>query len=764
MHLARSGYDGQSNEIRDLVRVEYIVNYTYNANTSTDTLSNDHQFQAIPNLLPNASMVVDPLPCEYNGTIDISWDSATDPNNDNLNYNVYILDESDGTVALTVALGISTTSVTDVDISSLANGFYNIKIEACDASGCESFLWDGLFGNTGDHLYLGGTGSILRTKGNGNWLNAAIWEENTGTCDSWVDVAGAPDDTYSGWTVVSPADSVVVESGTAIPQTGMVEGVVNALGHVTGNVLMLKTGAIVYCQGDWNVGNVISGSASIIMNGDNAQTFKANNNTLGDIKFKGVGVKTFETGSYQVDIKGDMVVLSDAEVNQAGGAINVSGELTLESSATGNATFIPGGGTFSVSNDSVDVEQVVSFSDKVYSISVPASGVTTPASAGITNGIYSWDNAQGSWVATASDDVLLRGVGYMCKSSNDLKYSGNISQDNVDVSVTRSGNGLGWNFLGNPFTSAINWESIGFDSNVIADKFWLWNQESQVYGAYNGLVNMGVNLDADNPSIIPSGHSFWIKVKEGYSSANFPFAQSDRVSNSHSYLKSIGGTEYESVRLIGCSGDYSDEIAIVDVYEAVPGVDGYDVEKKLSGKAGTFEIFTQTGVDKLSIDSQPISGNTLIALGYSTEQAGQYSISLSSQITGLDVLLEDKLMNETFNLSGGSAYDFEVPQAGLDSERFLVSFIIKVPADIKNGVADESINCYTEQGKIFANTADIAGDVNFRVYDLSGKLRKAGRLSETGRNLIGEFTPETYVIKFHLLHENLIIVKKVTAF
>lgn len=748
VHMVRSGYDSESNEIKDMVRVEYIVDYTYNQITTTKKFSENHLFQSIPNLLPNASAVIDPLPCEYNGNIDISWFSATDPNKDNLTYNVYILDAIDGTVVMTPAVGISETIVPDVDISSLADGFFNIKIEACDASGCQSFMWDGLFGNTGDHLFFGGAGSLHRTKGTGSWANVGIWEVNTDVCDSWISASGPPDQNYSGWVMVSSTDSVVVEAGTTIPLKGLVEGVVNVQGDVLGDNLILGPGARVFCAGDWNVSNVTFGNASVILNGSSSQVFKANSSSFGNMRFEGGGVKTLENGTYDINIEGDLEIASESQLNQVGGNLNISGQLILESSSASNATFLPIAGSISVADDSVQVQQLVSFSGRVYDIAVPVSGNTTPASAGITSGIYKWDNALGRWEIVSSDEVMQRGRGYVCMSSNDLSYSGEIAQSDVDVLVTRTVNGLGWNFLGNPFTAGIDWDNLAFDVNKIADNFWLWNQESQVYSTYSGATQIGVNLDDENPSVIPSGHSFWVKVKTGYTSVNFPFLRSDRVGNSHSYLKSTDSLSYESIRLFGHAGQNIDEIAIVDVDVADAGIDIYDSDKMFSGKGGVLEIFTRSGNSDLSINSLPVSPDVEIPLGYSSQQTGQYAISVASDLNDFEVVLRDNVAQKAVNLSQSGEYRFEVLQSGINEDRFVISFLAKVATNIEKKEDDKDIRCYSDQGRIFAEMNNLSGEVSFMVFDLSGRMIEDGRLSGIGNCYIGTFGIGVYLIRF----------------
>ena len=748
IHIARSGYDSENTEIRDKVKTEYLVSYTYNEISGTKTLVNNYQFQSIPNLPPNSGMIINPSPCEYSQTIDISWETVSDPNNDNLTYSIYIIDESDGTTAMTVATGITGTSVSDVDISSLAAGFYNIKIEACDGAYCESFLWSGLYGNAGDHLYLGKAGSLKRTKHSGLWTDVLIWEETTGTCNSWVDATSAPDNTHSGWVKISVGDSVSIGAGTSVPVNEFIDGIVNVHDNINANNFILNTDSKIYCSGDLNLQNSVTKESEIILNGDTPQIVKANNLSLNDLSFYGRGEKTFESGDYQVDISGNIHIAPESTVIQNGGTINITGKLILESSPALNATFLPSSGNINVSNDSVKIKQVISQPDKVYSISVPATGNTTPASAGITSGIYYWDNPKGIWTAVGQDELLQRGTGYVCKSLNNLSYSGDVFQSEQFINVTRSAAGLGWNLLGNPFTAAIDWELIDFNQNEIADQFWIWNQSNSVYGVYSSTTGVGVNLDSPTPSVIPSGHSFWIKVNQGYSSSVFPFTKNSRVKNSNSYLKSASLPKYESVRIISHSGLLEDEIALVDVKDASQGVDIYDAEKFLGNDENVLEVFSLISDKKLSINSQPLSEETTIPLGVSCKSSGIYSISLRSNQTDFTVLLKDSLINKIVNLSSSGSYEFEITQSGVKLDRFYVTFLKSVATHVEDSSDSRDIIAYSENGGIWVKKSDNFEKVRFSVYSINGGLAKKGVLIGNNPIFIGQFPTGVYTLAF----------------
>ncbi len=110
----------------------------------------------------------------------ISWNPATDPNNDELTYYVKLVDYSSKSVVYTDFTQEPKTSVS-FNTLLVSNGDYDILVEACDASACTPFYWlanqgqDDLgqnqkitINNTEtEHTWAGGTST--------DWTQSANW-------------------------------------------------------------------------------------------------------------------------------------------------------------------------------------------------------------------------------------------------------------------------------------------------------------------------------------------------------------------------------------------------------------------------------------------------------------------------------------------------------------------------------------------------------------------------------------------------------------
>ncbi len=133
VHIAR-GTDG----------VEATVTAVYgDSSTSSDVFTT--YFTPLPNLPPNSTSFISPVVSGvYDGSnITVSWNPATDPNNDPLVYSIYLLD-SEGVVTSTLVTATTTTSFS-WDITGLPNGEYSLKgviteVETDDLFNTDFFL------------------------------------------------------------------------------------------------------------------------------------------------------------------------------------------------------------------------------------------------------------------------------------------------------------------------------------------------------------------------------------------------------------------------------------------------------------------------------------------------------------------------------------------------------------------------------------------------------------------------------------------------
>lgn len=113
--------------IRDGVKAEITADY---GGGGTISANDSFYFFEPPNLAPNSTSFISPVVGGiYDGGVteelSVSWDPATDPNNDSILYTIYLLNENEAVIDTLIA-NTANTSFT-WDISSVNNGTYKLK-------------------------------------------------------------------------------------------------------------------------------------------------------------------------------------------------------------------------------------------------------------------------------------------------------------------------------------------------------------------------------------------------------------------------------------------------------------------------------------------------------------------------------------------------------------------------------------------------------------------------------------------------------------
>jgi hypothetical protein len=309
-------------------------------------------------------------------------------------------------------------------------------------------------------------------------------------------------------------------------------------------------------------------------------------------------------------------------------------------------------------------------------------------------------------------------TGYMVQNASDITFTGALNTGEQTIPVNRSTNGQGWNLVGNPYTSAIDWDLIASaNKDNIQNAFWIWLNTNQ-YGTYNGDAGLGTNLDAD-ASQIPSNHSFWVNAK---GAGSLTVDNSSQIQNSQSYLKSAQKA-CPMVKLTGISGAIKDETIIAAIPEATSAVERFDSEKLFGNNANALELYTQSNNTPLTINSLPTFGNeTVVELGYKSQSAGNYQITLSQSVaeaSNQSVVLEDKLLGVSKTLKVGDSYAF-YSDAANSTERFALHILNNATPN-NNG----SVDIYTQQHIIYLLLNNITS-AHYEITDMTGRLITTG--------------------------------------
>lgn len=325
-------------------------------------------------------------------------------------------------------------------------------------------------------------------------------------------------------------------------------------------------------MGNWtNSGNFIEGTRTVTFNGSGTQTI----NTTGGENFynltlaKNSGV--VNNASDSIRIRGTLDVQS--------GTLNTSNKLVLLSDANGTARvaaldqgvisgniiaqrFIPGGENkrrWRYLSSPVNVNDSVSLTQFIDDIFVSGIG-------GASNG---FDNSPNNSSSIRHYDETVDGassLGWVDPASINTKYSigtglevfgrgsratqnpfdvnttpldatidliGSINRGNITKNLSYTNHSIssadGFNLIGNPYPSPIDFNSPNITKTNMLNAFWVYNPNTGTYGVFDAELNSGTNGIS---RYISSGQGFFVKAtsanasiafKEFAKTANEPF-------------------------------------------------------------------------------------------------------------------------------------------------------------------------------------------------------------------------------------------------
>src|SRR5690554_3015794 len=451
----------------------------------------------------------------------------------------------------------------------------------------------------------------------------------------------------------------------------------------------------------------------------------------------------------------NLTIEPGAVLTHTGGTLNVTGLFTLESSVVVNGSYINSGDVDAVLNvegGNVNVEQVINNIDLSYVISSPTDGSTADNFGG-NYPLYYYENSSDSWQSISPSSAMTSGVGYrMWTDDTMVNFSGDFNIGSVLVSLSRTnGQGYGWNFVGNPYPAAIDWNLLNVtEESTIEDNFWMWMPTQKSYGSYSASTDIAVNIES---SKVPSNHGFLVKVKQGLTSGSLEFLPSAQVANDAMYLKSASSKPLTShFKLAGISAEgFRDEFAVAFVDGAVEGVDRYDMEKRFANQRHLFELFSLSGSLKSVINSVPNVGFIEIPLGYNALQTGTVGVELlNSNLEDAVVILVDELTDEEMVLEEGGRVDVFISQKGMVNDRFKLRVSRVVTSDVSIVVTEEQnsrIRVVVKDRNIHLFLSEPGSYEGFMICDVQGRVIRSGALSGAQFESLGSFSDGVYLIQ-----------------
>jgi len=342
-----------------------------------------------------------------------------------------------------------------------------------------------------------------------------------------------------------------------------------------------------------------------------------------------------------------------------------------------------------------------------------------------------YNEPTGSWVNIVIPATLTNGVGYSYIMQSKAvgttaTFTGSLITSDVTPTLTNSGTGgadyAGWNLIGNPFTSAIQWGTGDWNLTNVDNAVYVWS--NGVYKSYAGGAGTLTN------GIIPAQQGFFVKANAASPSLTIPTGA--RLHSTQSFYKNTM-TNVLRLDVDNNVNEFVDGTFIRFSPEATAGFDnGLDAYKLDNDEAAPM-IFTQVGDVRLSINALPSSEeNPEIPVTFTAGVDGRYTITASGMETfaNSNIILTDLLTNARQNLSQNPVYTFDAT-TGDEAARFKLSF---ASVGIEENPL-QNIGIYAANGHIVLQLPEaIQGQVT--VTNLAGQVMAIQNIKTSGNVLL----------------------------
>jgi len=372
------------------------------------------------------------------------------------------------------------------------------------------------------------------------------------------------------------------------------------------------------------------------------------------------------------------------------------------------ASFI-GSEYLSVTANNISVTRNV-VNSNYHLMSSPTSYTTFgDAFAGHTGTTYAWEfnTVTNKWVSKVGSSAFAVGKGYMMYTTTptlNATFTGALNKTSVSTALSNAYDG--WNLLGNPFQSAIDWDLLtkpaGIDATVHVRS-----------GAGNNYLTWNGSVGNLTDGIIPAENGFYAVATVNGVVLTVPLTA--RVHSNAPYAKQ---TPANAIALEAVGNNASDQMFVHFNDNATSQFDHqFDGHKKW-GDDDVPQVYSLIPNYELSINELPLLGNEIVNVGFKCNTTGQYTLNatgMESFDASVPIFLKDRKLNYIQDLRSKAEYTFDY-LAGDFENRFELIFKAIDPKDNSN----DEISIYGNGDNVVViNYTGLAGEVWIR--DVTGR-------------------------------------------
>jgi hypothetical protein len=370
---------------------------------------------------------------------------------------------------------------------------------------------------------------------------------------------------------------------------------------------------------------------------------------------------------------------------------------------------------------------------------------TNLVASGTLRAFAPYNTASGSYenydTTINASTILDAGKGYRVATTDGstLTFTGTVrTNDVLDVPISDASAGSGWNLIGNPYPSYIDFNTF-FNTNT--SEFDAESTYQAIYGydgdASNGWVvwNLATIADDTITELIAPGQAFFVKSKAGGGSVNFT-TEMRRAGSSDDFINGrqpLSNVALCKLKLQSAVNESSTNIYFIE--GSTRGLDvGYDAGS-YTGNTAEFSIFSNlveenTGLD-MAIQALPYNDFNAVSvpLGINAEAGVELTVGvddISTLPSNINVYLEDTVQN-TWTLLNNTDYTF-TPNIVLNGTgRFFIRYSSVTLSTNANNRNDLIIYA-TSNPKELVIKGQLSRNTEAALYDIQGRLVIAQKL------------------------------------
>ncbi|MCK9401044.1 MAG: T9SS type A sorting domain-containing protein [Bacteroidales bacterium] len=438
----------------------------------------------------------------------------------------------------------------------------------------------------------------------------------------------------------------------------------------------------------------------------------------------------------------DLDIASGAGLTILSDEINGDGSIITYGSVTGTAT----------------VQRFLG-ADRFWYVSQPVTAAT--ANVFLHTWLFTYNETGSAWYPFIEDETtplnLMKGyavwtssinswhIGWTPMGDTTTSYNGTLNTGPISTPLTKGGDG--WNFVGNPYPSAVDWDAVGWTkTNLVTNSFSVWNG-GPTYGTYTiggGVVNYGSRY-------IPAAQGFFV---EASAAGILGVTNAVRTHSTQAFWKA-DEIMLNRLSMTVSDGEMNDETVIYFNENATSGLDyEYDATKLMAPAAP--QAYTMLADEQMAINTFNNTTQTAsVILGVNAPEAGEYTITASnieSFDAGIPIYLEDLPTGQYINLRETSSYSFS-SGVGM-SARFVVHFTDTQGID---DPVSEINSIYAVNLTVYVDFNAMKGEIV--IYNILGQEISRSNASN-GLNMVS--VPQgnaVYIVK--VISDNTTVTKKV---